>query len=150
MFLNYGLYIFFFFWAFSVKPIPLTFNLSFLRWMRCCTELQPLQQQSSDFGLSWSFCFHGHICAGELFRQKINVKSNGYTKIADNPFTSATLSDSMQAEYYDKEVGQEDDEDEDEDIVYMGMDGIVYWKFKYSMLEGDEEREEEYLLYTLS
>lgn len=86
------------------------------------------------------------------FRQKITlkltVKSNGYTKIADDPFTSATLSDRMQAEYCDKDVGQEeDDEEEDEDIVYMGMDGIVYRKFKYSMLEGDEEGEEVELEY---
>lgn len=82
------------------------------------------------------------------FRQKLTVKSNGYTKISDNPFTSATLSDSMQAEYCDKDVGQEEDEEEeDEDIVYMGMDGIVYRKFKYSMLEGDEEGEEVELEY---
>ncbi len=54
----------------------------------------------------------------------------------------------MQAEYCDKDVGQEEDEEEeDEDIVYMGMDGIVYRKFKYSMLEGDEEGEEVELEY---
>lgn len=82
------------------------------------------------------------------FRQKLTVKSNGYTKISGDPFTSATLSDSMQAEYCDKDVGQEEDEEEeDEDIVYMGMDGIVYRKFKYSMLEGDEEGEEVELEY---
>lgn len=79
------------------------------------------------------------------FRQKITskpiVKLNGYTKITDDPFTSATLRDSMLMDYCDKEKGQEEDEDEDEDIVYMGMDGIVYRKFKYSLLEGDEEEE---------
>ncbi|RXN20211.1 pro convertase subtilisin kexin type 5 isoform X1 [Labeo rohita] len=85
------------------------------------------------------------------FRQKITSKpimeSNGYSKISDGPFTSATLSDSMQAEYCDKEAGQENDEEEDEDIVYMGRDGIVYRKFKYSLLEGEEEVEEVELEY---
>uniref|UniRef100_A0A8C1W980 Proprotein convertase subtilisin/kexin type 5b n=1 Tax=Cyprinus carpio TaxID=7962 RepID=A0A8C1W980_CYPCA len=84
-------------------------------------------------------------------RQKITskpiVKLNGYTKIRDDPFTSATLSDSMQMDYCDKEVGQEEDEEEDEDIVYMGRDGIVYRKFKYSLLEGVEEEEEVELEY---
>uniref|UniRef100_A0A8C1PM43 Proprotein convertase subtilisin/kexin type 5b n=1 Tax=Cyprinus carpio TaxID=7962 RepID=A0A8C1PM43_CYPCA len=85
------------------------------------------------------------------FRQKIflklTIKSNGYTKIADDHFTSATFSDSMQAEYCDKEAGQEDEEEEDEDIVYMGRDGMVYRKFKYSLLERDEEGEEVELEY---
>ncbi|TRY60185.1 hypothetical protein DNTS_003795 [Danionella cerebrum] len=81
------------------------------------------------------------------FRQRLTSKSsllktNGYDKIQDGPFTSATLNDSLQMDYCDKEEAQ-DEEEEDEDIVYMGRDGIVYRKFKYSMLEGDEEVEEE-------
>lgn len=71
------------------------------------------------------------------------VKLNGYSKIADSPFTSATLNDSLQAEYSDKDESQE----EDEDIVYMGRDGIVYRKFKYSLLEGAEEEVEVELEY---
>ncbi|ROI69436.1 Proprotein convertase subtilisin/kexin type 5 [Anabarilius grahami] len=71
------------------------------------------------------------------------VKLNGYSKIADGPFTSATLNDSLQTEYSDKDEGQE----EDEDIVYMGRDGIVYRKFKYSLLEGAEEEVEVELEY---
>uniref|UniRef100_A0A8C2KSV0 Proprotein convertase subtilisin/kexin type 5b n=1 Tax=Cyprinus carpio TaxID=7962 RepID=A0A8C2KSV0_CYPCA len=43
--------------------------------------------------------------------------------------------------------GQEDEEEEDEDIVYMGRDGMVYRKFKYSLLERDEEGEEVELEY---
>lgn len=85
------------------------------------------------------------------FRKRITIKPivklNGYSKIADGPFTSATLNDSLQAEYCDKDKGQEDDEEEDEDIVYMGRDGIVYRKFKYSLLEGEEEEEEVELEY---
>lgn len=77
------------------------------------------------------------------FTIKPIVKSDGYAKIPDSPFTSKTLKDSIQAEYCDRSEGQEDEEEEDEDIVYMGRDGIVYRKFKYSMLEGEEEEEEE-------
>ncbi|XP_051950680.1 proprotein convertase subtilisin/kexin type 5-like [Xyrauchen texanus] len=71
------------------------------------------------------------------------IKSNGYSKIADGPFTSATLKDSIQTEYCDKDEGQEEDEEEEDDIVYMGRDGIVYRKFKYSQLDEEEEEEEE-------
>lgn len=81
------------------------------------------------------------------FRKRITIKPivklNGYSKIADGPFTSATLNDSLQTEYSDKDEGQ----DEDEDIVYMGRDGIVYRKFKYSLLEGAEEEVEVELEY---
>ncbi|KAK7135464.1 hypothetical protein R3I94_014205 [Phoxinus phoxinus] len=76
------------------------------------------------------------------FTIKPIVKSNGYAKISDGPFTSATLNDSI-PEYCDRNEGQEDEEEVDEDIVYMGRDGIVYRKFKYSMLEGEEEEEGE-------
>lgn len=81
------------------------------------------------------------------FRQRITlkpiIKSNSYAKIDDGPFTSATLKDSMQSEYCDKVQGQNEDDDEaDEDIVYMGRDGIVYQKFKYRLLKGEEEEVE--------
>lgn len=76
---------------------------------------------------------------------KPDIKSNGYAKIPDDPFTSATLKDSIQPpEYCDKD---EDQEDEDDDIVYMGRDGVVYRKFKYGMLEGEESEEEAELEY---
>lgn len=44
-------------------------------------------------------------------------------------------------EYRDRDY--EDDDDED-DIVYMGKDGTIYHKFKYGLLEDDEEDELEY------
>lgn len=38
----------------------------------------------------------------------------------------------------------DDDEDDDEDIVYMGQDGTVYRKFRYGQLGDDKEDELEY------
>lgn len=43
-------------------------------------------------------------------------------------------------EYRDRDV-EDDDED---DIVYMGQDGTVYRRFQYGLLEDDEEDELEY------
>lgn len=40
-------------------------------------------------------------------------------------------------------IGDED-EDDDEDIVYMGQDGTVYRKFRYGQLGDDKEDELEY------
>lgn len=39
---------------------------------------------------------------------------------------------------------KEEDDDEDEDIVYMGRDGTVYRKFRYGQLGEDNEDELEY------
>lgn len=44
-------------------------------------------------------------------------------------------------EYRDRD---NEDDDEEDDIVYMGQDGTVYRKFKYGLLEDDEEDELEY------
>ncbi|XP_069786662.1 proprotein convertase subtilisin/kexin type 5b isoform X1 [Narcine bancroftii] len=46
-------------------------------------------------------------------------------------------------DYMDHQEGMCDTEDDDDDIVYMGQDGTVYRKFKYGLLE-DEEDELEY------
>ncbi|KAM6183383.1 proprotein convertase subtilisin/kexin type 5 isoform 2-T2 [Erethizon dorsatum] len=43
-------------------------------------------------------------------------------------------------EYRDRDY----DEDDDDDIVYMGQDGTVYRKFKYGLLDDDDEVELEY------
>ncbi|XP_021397203.2 proprotein convertase subtilisin/kexin type 5 isoform X2 [Lonchura striata] len=45
-------------------------------------------------------------------------------------------------EYRDRDY--EDDDDDEDDIVYMGKDGTIYHKFKYGLLEDDEEDELEY------
>jgi len=41
-------------------------------------------------------------------------------------------------------VHDEDADDDDEDIVYMGQDGTVYRKFRYGQLEDDNDDEFEY------
>lgn len=43
-------------------------------------------------------------------------------------------------EYRDRDI----EDDEEDDIVYMGQDGTVYRKFRYGLLEDDEEDELEY------
>lgn len=40
--------------------------------------------------------------------------------------------------------GGQDDDDEDEDILYMGQDGTVYRKFRYGQLGDEQEDELEY------
>ncbi|KAJ8380876.1 hypothetical protein SKAU_G00016540 [Synaphobranchus kaupii] len=57
---------------------------------------------------------------------------------------SAHFREAQQVDYQDREEEEEDDDEEDEDIVYMGQDGTVYRKFKYGLLEEDEEEELEY------
>lgn len=66
-----------------------------------------------------------------------SVKSSGYSKLDKEPaFTTATLRDSIRSEYCDKDEDEDDNEDE---IVYMGQDGVVYHKFKYGLLDQEEE-----------
>lgn len=82
------------------------------------------------------------------------VKSNGYTKLDKEPaFTTATLRDSVQSEYCDKDEDDDDDDDDEEDeIVYMGQDGVVYHKFKYGLLDQEEEdmdMEYDYSIYAI-
>ncbi|KPP76934.1 hypothetical protein Z043_103678, partial [Scleropages formosus] len=77
-------------------------------------------------------------------------KPGGYEKLSNSggggygkPMTSYESSRSEQlVDFSDR--AEEGDEDEDEDIVYMGQDGTVYRKFKYGLLEDDEEDELEY------
>lgn len=80
------------------------------------------------------------------------MKLNGYTKLDKEPaFTTATLRDSMQGEYCDKDEDEDEDGDEEE-IVYMGQDGVVYHKFKYGLLDQEEEdmdMEYDYSIYAI-
>ncbi|XP_066567230.1 proprotein convertase subtilisin/kexin type 5b isoform X2 [Amia ocellicauda] len=78
-------------------------------------------------------------------------EKSGYEKLGNSakPMPSFEASSSIRDDhvvhYRDRsEREQEDDDDEDEDIVYMGQDGTVYRKFKYGLLEDDEEEEMEY------
>ncbi|KAM7018734.1 proprotein convertase subtilisin/kexin type 5-like [Tautogolabrus adspersus] len=73
------------------------------------------------------------------------IKAGGYKKLDTNGGIAAQLATSSFGEYSDRIIECEDEEDdnEDEDIVYMGQDGTVYKKFKYGLLD-DEEIELEY------
>uniref|UniRef100_A0A6I8SHP8 Proprotein convertase subtilisin/kexin type 5 n=1 Tax=Xenopus tropicalis TaxID=8364 RepID=A0A6I8SHP8_XENTR len=88
-------------------------------------------------------------------RSKAKVKSvskAGYEKLPDQTksfqsFKGRERTSSFQRdqviEYHDREE-EDEDEDDDDDIVYMGQDGTVYRKFKYGLLEDEEEDDLEY------
>ncbi|XP_021236412.1 proprotein convertase subtilisin/kexin type 5 isoform X1 [Numida meleagris] len=54
---------------------------------------------------------------------------------------SSSYQEDQVIEYRDRDI---EDDDEEDDIVYMGQDGTVYRKFRYGLLEDDEEDELEY------
>lgn len=72
-----------------------------------------------------------------------------YEKLADpaksysyksSHLQSTSFEEDQVIEYRDRDY----DEDDDDDIVYMGQDGTVYRKFKYGLLDDDDEVELEY------
>lgn len=81
------------------------------------------------------------------------VNKGGYQKLTDHskPFPSYKSNYHESTSYQDDQVieykdwDKEDEEDDnDDDIVYMSQDGTVYRKFKYGLLEDEEEDELEY------
>lgn len=80
------------------------------------------------------------------------VIKGGYEKLPDQTKSFQSFKSTREStssfqrdhviEYQDRE--EEEDEDDDEDIVYMGQDGTVYRKFKYGLLEDDDEEDLEY------
>ncbi|RMC17978.1 hypothetical protein DUI87_04852 [Hirundo rustica rustica] len=80
-------------------------------------------------------------------RTKIQPVNKGrYEKLTNHSSVSnyhknPSYNEDQVIEYRDRDY--EDDDDED-DIVYMGKDGTIYHKFKYGLLEDDEEDELEY------
>ncbi|KAJ8285410.1 hypothetical protein GJAV_G00026500 [Gymnothorax javanicus] len=87
------------------------------------------------------------------------VKAGGYEKLGNSsggrgPKASSSFelghsggsSNFREAQLIDYEDREEDDDDDDddEDIVYMGQDGTIYRKFKYGLLDEDDEEELEY------
>lgn len=65
-----------------------------------------------------------------------NTKVGGYEKLDTSRRIASQPPTSSFGEYSDR-IG-EGEEDDDEDIVYMGQDGTVYRKFKYGLLDDDE------------
>nr|XP_040139728.1 proprotein convertase subtilisin/kexin type 5-like [Ictidomys tridecemlineatus] len=78
------------------------------------------------------------------------VQKAGYEKLADparsySSYKSSygegtSFEEDQMIEYRDQDY----DEDDNDDIVYMSQDGTVYRKFKYGLLEDEEEDELEY------
>ncbi|XP_057288919.1 proprotein convertase subtilisin/kexin type 5 isoform X1 [Pezoporus wallicus] len=73
--------------------------------------------------------------------EKLTNHSKTFSSNVGNYHESTSYQEDQVIEYRDRD--NEDDDDED-DIVYMGQDGTVYRKFKYGLLEDDEEDELEY------
>uniref|UniRef100_UPI00398F22BD proprotein convertase subtilisin/kexin type 5-like n=1 Tax=Pristiophorus japonicus TaxID=55135 RepID=UPI00398F22BD len=57
---------------------------------------------------------------------------------------SVSFRENQTIDYKDRQEEIYDEEDDDDDIVYMGQDGTVYRKFKYGLLDDDEDDELEY------
>lgn len=73
------------------------------------------------------------------------VAKGRYEKLAEptvsySSYRSSYLDEDQVIEYRDRDY----DEDDEDDIVYMGQDGTVYRKFKYGLLDETEEDELEY------
>ncbi|KAI1239706.1 Proprotein convertase subtilisin/kexin type 5, partial [Lamprotornis superbus] len=73
--------------------------------------------------------------------EKLTNHSKTFPSSVSNYHKNPSYHEDQVIEYRDRDY--EDDDDED-DIVYMGRDGTIYHKFKYGLLEDDEEDELEY------
>ncbi|TRZ25690.1 hypothetical protein HGM15179_001409 [Zosterops borbonicus] len=73
--------------------------------------------------------------------EKLTNHSKTFPSSVSNYHKNPSYYEDQVIEYRDRDY--EDDDDED-DIVYMGKDGTIYHKFKYGLLEDDEEDELEY------
>ncbi|XP_063311099.1 proprotein convertase subtilisin/kexin type 5 isoform X1 [Pelobates fuscus] len=99
------------------------------------------------------------IIGGIVFfwrRYKAKVKSvtkAGYEKLPDQSKSFQSFKSTREStssfqhdqviEYHDRDDDEEEDDDDD-DIVYMGQDGTVYRKFKYGLLEDEDDEDLEY------
>ena len=72
--------------------------------------------------------------------EKLADPSKSYSSYKSNYRESTSFEEGQVIEYRDRDY----DEDDDDDIVYMGQDGTVYRKFKYGLLDDDDEDELEY------
>ncbi|XP_036711559.1 proprotein convertase subtilisin/kexin type 5 isoform X1 [Balaenoptera musculus] len=71
---------------------------------------------------------------------KLADPSKSYSSYKGSHRESTSFAEDQVIEYRDRD----DDEDDEDDIVYMGQDGTVYRKFKYGLLDDDDEDELEY------
>lgn len=72
--------------------------------------------------------------------EKLANPSKSYVSYKSSHSENTSFEEDQVIEYRDRDY----DEDDDDDIVYMGQDGTVYRKFKYGLLDDDDEDELEY------
>ncbi|MEQ2290015.1 hypothetical protein AMECASPLE_039030 [Ameca splendens] len=74
------------------------------------------------------------------FTTKPKTKAGGYQKLDTNSDCPPQPTTSWFGDYTDRitECENNDEEYDDEDIVYMTKDGTVYRKFKYGLLDDDD------------
>ncbi|XP_050185248.1 proprotein convertase subtilisin/kexin type 5 isoform X1 [Myiozetetes cayanensis] len=73
--------------------------------------------------------------------EKLTNHSKTFPSSVSNYHKSTSYQEDQVIEYRDRD---NDDDDDEDDIVYMSQDGTIYRKFKYGLLEDDEEDELEY------
>ncbi|XP_005061308.2 PREDICTED: proprotein convertase subtilisin/kexin type 5 isoform X3 [Ficedula albicollis] len=73
--------------------------------------------------------------------EKLTNHSKAFPSSVSNYHKNPSYHEDQVIEYRDRDYEEDDYED---DIVYMGKDGTIYHKFKYGLLEDDEEDELEY------
>ncbi|XP_004591833.2 proprotein convertase subtilisin/kexin type 5 isoform X2 [Ochotona princeps] len=72
--------------------------------------------------------------------EKLADPSRSYTPHKSSYGESTSFEEDQVIEYRDRDY----DDDDDDDIVYMGQDGTVYRKFKYGLLDEEEDDQLEY------
>ncbi|XP_074143708.1 proprotein convertase subtilisin/kexin type 5-like [Sminthopsis crassicaudata] len=69
--------------------------------------------------------------------EKLSEQNKTFSSYKSSYRESTNFQEDQVIEYRDRDY----DENEDDDIVYMGQDGTVYRKFKYGLLDDDDEDE---------
>ncbi|XP_078293059.1 proprotein convertase subtilisin/kexin type 5 isoform X2 [Panthera onca] len=67
--------------------------------------------------------------------EKLTDPGKSYVSYKSSHLESTSFEEDQVIEYRDQDY----DEEEDDDIVYMGQDGTIYRKFKYGLLDDDED-----------
>lgn len=157
----------------TVCPAGLLLHMDDSRCLRCCNASHPHRSQDCcDCQSTTEECILPANEAGTLERTKIAllvtsgamlllllgaavvvwrksrsrpVAKGRYEKLAEptvsySSYRSSYLDEDQVIEYRDRDY----DEDDEDDIVYMGQDGTVYRKFKYGLLDETEDDELEY------
>ncbi|XP_027889018.1 proprotein convertase subtilisin/kexin type 5b isoform X3 [Xiphophorus couchianus] len=136
------------------KPIPRECCDCEASYVRCILGVNFVMRSAEDLESSARFnvmaCVMSIVVLGggifvllsarsKCFAIKSKTKEGGYQKLNMNDVSPPQPTTSSFGEYSDRitECGN-DEEYDDEDIVYMSKDGTVYRKFKYGLLDDDD------------